>query len=70
MRALVQRVSRASVVVEDETVGSIGSGMLILLGVSENDTEEEARYVAEKCANLRIFADEQGKFNRSALDDG
>ena len=56
--------------VEGEVVGSIGQGLVVLLGVSRDDTPEEARHVAGKVANLRIFYDEEGKFNRSALDIG
>ena len=56
--------------VDGEVVGSIGRGLVVLLGVSRDDTPEEARHVAGKVANLRIFYDEEGKFNRSALDIG
>jgi len=70
MRAVVQRVSKASVSVDGETVGSIGPGLVVLLGVTHDDTGEEARFLANKIANLRIFADEQGKFNLSALEVG
>ena len=70
MRAVVQRVSSASVEVDGEIVGSIGKGLVVLLGVRNGDTEGDARFVAEKCANLRIFGDQQGKFNLSALDVG
>lgn len=70
MVALVQRVTHASVEVDGETVGSIGKGMLVLLGVHRDDSEEEASWVARKCANLRIFADEVGKMNRSLIDIG
>ena len=70
MRAVVQRVSQASVRVDGQVVGRIGRGLLILLGVRNGDGEAEARWVAEKCANLRIFEDEDGKFNLSALDIG
>ena len=68
MRALVQRVSSASVRIEDEAVSSIGAGLLVLLGVAEGDTEADAAYLAGKVANLRIFADDRNRFNRSALD--
>ena len=70
MRAVVQRVSKASVAVGDEEVGRIGPGLLLLLGVSSNDGEEEARYIADKTLNLRIFPDSNGRFDRSALDIG
>jgi D-tyrosyl-tRNA(Tyr) deacylase len=68
MRAVVQRVSRASVTVDGEMVGSIGQGLLILLGVSKNDTEESVRYCVDKSLNLRIFEDMEGKMNLSLLD--
>ena len=70
MRALLQRVSRASVSVQGEVVGSIGRGLVVLLAVARGHGEEEARYVTDKVVNLRIFADEEGRFNRSALDVG
>ncbi|MBU0490687.1 MAG: D-tyrosyl-tRNA(Tyr) deacylase [Chloroflexi bacterium] len=68
MRALIQRVTRASVSVDDQVIGAIGPGLVILLGVAQGDTEAEAAWLALKIANLRIFADEAGRFNRSALD--
>jgi D-tyrosyl-tRNA(Tyr) deacylase len=68
MRAVVQRVSRASVTVEGRVTGEIGSGLMILLGVGREDTPAVAASLAEKVANLRIFEDEQGKMNRSLLD--
>ncbi len=70
MRALVQRVSQASVTVADQTVGAIGAGLLVLLGFSADDTREDADYIVGKTINLRIFADDEGRFNRSALDVG
>jgi D-tyrosyl-tRNA(Tyr) deacylase len=70
MKALVQRVSYARVGVGGETVGEIGRGLLILLGIGTADTEREAAFVADKCANLRIFEDEAGKMNLSLLDIG
>ena len=70
MRALLQRVSSASVRIEGEVVSSIGAGLLVLLGVAEGDTEADAAYLAGKVANLRIFADDRNRFNRSALDTG
>lgn len=65
MRAVVQRVSSASVTVDGEIVGKIGPGLLILLAAGEGDTENEARWLAHKTANLRIFADAEGKMNLS-----
>lgn len=70
MRALVQRVSRASVTVQGETVGEIGAGLVVLVGVSRDDAEADADYIVNKVAHLRIFADEEGKFNHSAMDVG
>lgn len=68
MRALLQRVTRASVTVGEETIGSIGPGLVVFLGVGAGDTEADARLLADKLLHLRIFADDAGKFNRSALD--
>jgi D-tyrosyl-tRNA(Tyr) deacylase len=70
MRAVVQRVSRASVVVEGKTVGEIGDGLLVLLGVAPEDDDETARAMAAKIVKLRIFGDDTGKMNRSVLDVG
>ena len=70
MRAVLQRVSEAEVRVEGVTVGKIGRGWLILLGVGRGDTEEEAKKLAEKVVHLRLFEDADGKFNRSLLDVG
>ncbi len=70
MRALIQRVAGASVTVGGSPVGQIGPGLVVLLGVSEEDTEADAQYLVDKTVNLRIFADEQNRFNRSALDTG
>ena len=70
MRALVQRVSSASVSVGEKTVGSIERGLVVLLGISREDSEEDARYVVAKTVNLRVFPDEEGRFDRSALDIG
>jgi D-aminoacyl-tRNA deacylase len=70
MRAVVQRVKKASVSVDGKMVGAIGPGLMILLGVKEGDTEEEARWLAPKIATLRIFTDDEGKMNRSVLDIG
>lgn len=68
MRAVVQRVIEGAVTVDEEVVGEIDKGLVILLGVREGDTEAEARWLAGKIANLRIFEDSAGKFNLSALD--
>jgi D-tyrosyl-tRNA(Tyr) deacylase len=70
MRAVVQRVSRAQVAVSGEITGQIGLGLLVLLGVGRDDTEADASYLAEKIAGLRVFEDDRGKMNRSALDVG
>ncbi|MGQ0542014.1 MAG: D-aminoacyl-tRNA deacylase [Blastocatellia bacterium] len=68
MRAVLQRVSRAKVTVASETVGEIGRGILVLLGVSVRDNEKDAQYLVEKTLNLRIFDDSDGKMNLSILD--
>lgn len=68
MVALIQRVKEASVTVDGETVGSIGNGLLILLGVHVDDTEQEGAWLARKCTNLRIFRDDEGMMNRSVQD--
>ena len=70
MRAVVQRVSSASVDSEGVRTGTIGKGFLVLLGVTHGDTEADARWLAEKIAGLRVFEDEEGKLNRSLLDVG
>lgn len=70
MRAVVQRVSSATVTVEGKTIGSIGNGLLILLGIKNGDTQADATYLAEKCSALRIFDDADGKMNRSLKDSG
>jgi D-aminoacyl-tRNA deacylase len=70
MKAFIQRVSEASVAVEGEIVGRIGRGLVVLLGVGHGDGAAEATLLAEKIANLRIFPDDAGRFNRSALDIG
>ena len=68
MKALLQRVTTASVSVGGELVGRIGQGLAVLVGAASGDTVEDARFLAQRTVNLRIFADEAGKFNRSALD--
>lgn len=70
MRAVVQRVTKASVSIDKKVVGEISKGLVILLGVKNSDTEDDARFLADKCVNLRIFADAAGKFNLSALEVG
>jgi D-tyrosyl-tRNA(Tyr) deacylase len=68
MKAVLQRVTRASVSVAGEVVGSIGPGLVVLVGVANGDTEKDARYLAQKTVELRIFPDDAGKLNLSALD--
>lgn len=68
MKALVQRVSRASVSVNGKIVGEIGPGLVVLIGIAQGDSKEDARYLANKVVNLRIFANESGEFSLSALD--
>ena len=70
MRCVVQRVTSASVTVGGETVGAIGPGLMVLIGVCDEDTEADLKYMAEKVPNLRIFDDENGVMNRSVLDIG
>ena len=70
MRAVIQRVTRASVTVDGRVAGEIGAGLLVLLGISRTDNSESVAYLAEKIANLRIFSDEAGKMNLSVLDTG
>lgn len=70
MRAVLQRVSSARVDVDKETVGAIGTGLLVLLGIDQEDTEEDVDYMAGKIAGMRIFNDDEGKFNRSVQDVG
>lgn len=70
MRAVVQRVKEARVQVKGITVGAIGAGLLILLGVRRNDTEKDSDFLANKAAHLRIFPDQRGLMNRSVLDAG
>src|SRR5262245_47069224 len=68
MRAVVQRVSRARVTENDQVLGEIGPGLLVLLGVTQTDTAEQARWLADKIVGLRIFNDDEGKMNRSVAD--
>jgi D-tyrosyl-tRNA(Tyr) deacylase len=68
MRAVVQRVTRASVKVDNEITGEIGSGLLVLLGVAQEDSEADADYLAEKIAGLRIFEDDAGKMNLGVVE--
>ena len=68
MRALIQRVSQASVTVDGEVLGQIGPGLVVFVGISETDGQSEIEYIVSKTVNLRIFADDQGRFNHSALD--
>ncbi len=70
MRAVVQRVTEASVRVDGAEIASIGPGLLVLLAVHQNDTEADAAYVAEKIAGLRVFADDDGKMNRAVTETG
>ena len=70
MRVLVQRVGRAAVRVDGEVVGQIGPGLVALIGVHVDDGEAQVQFCADKCAHLRIFADAEGRFNRSLLDAG
>ena len=70
MRVLIQRVKRASVTIEETLKSQIGEGMLILVGIEEEDTDEDISWLVKKCTNLRIFDDEQGVMNRSILETG
>ena len=70
MKAVIQRVQHASVVVDGETVGQIGSGLMVLLGVGRDDSEEDVRFIARKVAEMRIFSDAEGKFNLALGDIG
>lgn len=70
MRVILQRVKKASVSVDGKVIGEIGLGFVLLVGVGPQDTEEDASYLADKCAHLRIFDDDEGKMNCSILDVG
>jgi D-tyrosyl-tRNA(Tyr) deacylase len=70
MRAVLQRVTRASVRVGGETAGDIGAGLVVLLGIARDDAEDDARYLAEKTVSLRVFDDEEGRMNRSVVEAG
>jgi D-tyrosyl-tRNA(Tyr) deacylase len=70
MRAVIQRVAEARVEVDGRVVGAIGRGLLVYLGVGKEDTEADAQFLADKLANLRIFADDAGKMNRSVMEIG
>ncbi len=70
MRALLQRVTHASVTVDEQIVGRIGQGLLVLLGVGQHDSEAQVKTLVDKIAHLRIFGDDEGKMNRSLLDVG
>ena len=70
MRIVLQRVKRGSVSINGRKVAEIGAGLVLLLGIAPQDTEEQARYLANKIANLRIFEDDAGKMNRSVLEVG
>ena len=70
MRAVLQRVTRAAVRVEGETVGEIGPGLVVLVGIARDDAQQDARYLVEKTAALRVFDDDEGRMNRSVVDAG
>jgi D-tyrosyl-tRNA(Tyr) deacylase len=70
MRVVLQRVSSASVLVDGNVIGDIGPGLVLLIGIHRNDTDEDMHYVMDKCVHLRIFSDETGKMNHSVLDMG
>ncbi len=70
MRLLIQRVAKGSVSIDGETVGKTGPGLVVLVGVTHSDTAADAEYLVNKCVNLRIFTDENGKMNRSLLETG
>ena len=70
MRAVIQRVKKASVTVDGQIIGAIAAGLVVLLGVEQGDTLSDSRYLADKATQLRIFEDDQGKMNESLLDKG
>jgi len=70
MKVVIQRVRKGSVIINNQIKGKIDSGLVILLGVEENDTDEDAKFLADKCVNLRIFRDDEDKMNLSLLDTG
>ncbi len=70
MKVVIQRVSKASVTIDNQKVASVGTGLLILLGIVDEDTQEDIEWLTRKIANLRIFEDEHGVMNRSLLDVG
>lgn len=70
MKVVIQRVNRASVKVDSKVVGKIGRGLAILIGIAETDEISDVDFIADKCVNLRIFEDENGKMNRSVLEEG
>ena len=70
MRAVIQRVAEAKVEVDGQVIGAVGRGLLVYLGVGKEDTEADAQFMADKLVNLRIFADEAGKMNRSVMEIG
>ncbi len=70
MRLLIQRVSEANVTIEGSEVGAIGPGLCLFLGVAKDDTEEDSTYLAQKAVDLRIFEDDEGKFNRTLVNVG
>ena len=70
MRTLVQRAARAAITINGTPAGTMGAGLVVLLGITHSDSEKDVRYLADKCLGLRIFADENGKMNRSLLDVG
>ena len=70
MRVVIQRVRKASVTVDNQITGSIGFGLVILIGVAREDSENDVQWIADKCINLRIFENEEGKFHHSLLDTG